>query len=234
MLHPNVRFLGLTSRSQRELCRESGPAVVGGPTIVSRCLDRRTDQGVDSLYMEGNFRDAKSKVMAEDVMQATGLDRLNAADDDEARALLLACAAVPRWADEVVRGRPYASVEAVLDAARTMASPWTGEEIDAALSRHPRIGERAEGGERDALHSRREQAGVAGADGDVRLRLAEGNRVYEERFGHVFLIRAAGRGPEEILAALDERLGNDPATERRIAADQLREIAVLRLEGELS
>lgn len=167
-------------------------------------------------------------------MQATRLDRLNAAGTDEARALLLACAAVPRWADEVVRGRPYACLEDVLDAARQVADPWTDEEIDAALARHPRIGERAAGADRDAEHSRREQAGVAGADGDVVRRLAEGNRAYEERFGHVFLIRAAGRGPEEILAALDERLDNDPATERRIAAEQLREIAVLRLQGELS
>ncbi|WP_043497901.1 2-oxo-4-hydroxy-4-carboxy-5-ureidoimidazoline decarboxylase [Georgenia sp. SUBG003] len=167
-------------------------------------------------------------------MQATGLDRLNAADADDARALLLACAAVPRWAQEMVRGRPYASVEDALDAARSVADPWSDEEVDAALARHPRIGERAEGADPDAAHSRREQAGVAAVDGDVRRRLTEGNRAYEERFGHVFLIRAAGRGPEEILAALDERLGNDPATERRIAAEQLREIAVLRLEGELS
>lgn len=167
-------------------------------------------------------------------MQTTGIDRLNAAGDDEARALLLSCAAVPRWADEVVRGRPYASVEDALDAARTVADPWTDDEIDAALARHPRIGERSAGDDADAEHSRREQAGVAGADSDVVRRLAEGNRAYEERFGHVFLIRAAGRGPDEILAALDERLGNDPATERRIAAEQLREIAVLRLEGELS
>jgi 2-oxo-4-hydroxy-4-carboxy-5-ureidoimidazoline decarboxylase len=184
--------------------------------------------------MEDNFRNAKSTVIAEGVMQATGLDRLNEADAADARALLLACAAVPRWADEVVRGRPYASVEDVLDAARTVASPWTDGEIEAALARHPRIGERAKGGDRDAEHSRREQAGVAGADDVVVRRLAEGNRAYEERFGHVFLIRAAGRGPEEILAALDERLDNDPVTERRIAAEQLREIAVLRLEGELS
>ncbi|WP_345042302.1 2-oxo-4-hydroxy-4-carboxy-5-ureidoimidazoline decarboxylase [Georgenia daeguensis] len=167
-------------------------------------------------------------------MRSTRVDRLNSAGTEQARAMLLACAAVPRWADEIVRGRPYASVEDALEAARQAAQPWTDEEIDAALARHPRIGERPEGGEADAAHSRREQAGVTGAGADVARRLAEGNRAYEARFGHVFLIRAAGRGPEEILAALDERLTNDPATERRTAAEQLREIAVLRLEGELT
>jgi len=42
--------------------------------------------------------------------------------------------------------------------------------------------------------------------------LVEGNREYEERFGHVYLVRADGRSAEELLAVLRERLGNDPAT----------------------
>ncbi len=167
-------------------------------------------------------------------MMVTGLARLNEADVGEARELLLACAAVPRWADEVVRGRPYADVDAALTAARTAARPWTEEEIDSALARHPRIGERPQGSDADATHSRREQAAVDGVDPETARRLREGNATYEERFGHVFLIRAAGRTAPEILAALEERLTHDPATERRIAAEQLREIAVLRLEKELA
>ncbi|HLV05304.1 2-oxo-4-hydroxy-4-carboxy-5-ureidoimidazoline decarboxylase [uncultured Georgenia sp.] len=162
------------------------------------------------------------------------LEQFNSAEEDAAERLLLACAAVPRWARAVAAGRPYASRDALLDAARTAASPWTEEEVDAALARHPRIGERAEGQDADAAHSRREQSGVDTSDADVAERLRAGNRAYEERFGHVFLIRAAGRSAAEILSALDERLGNDPATERRVVAEQLREIAVLRLEKELA
>ncbi|MEL7974219.1 2-oxo-4-hydroxy-4-carboxy-5-ureidoimidazoline decarboxylase [Isoptericola sp. F-RaC21] len=167
-------------------------------------------------------------------MTSAGLEAFNAADAESARAQVLTCAAVVRWADAVVAGRPYPDVEAVLAAARTEASPWSEEEIDAALARHPRIGERAAGDDADAAHSRREQAGLGDLSGSVEERLRAGNRAYEERFGHVFLIRAAGRTAEEILASLEERLGNDAATERRIAGQQLREIAVLRLEGELS
>lgn len=167
-------------------------------------------------------------------MTSAGLEAFNAADEDVAHAQVLSCADVDRWAGEVVAGRPYADVEAVLAAARAVADPWTEEEIDSALARHPRIGERASGDDHDAAHSRREQAGLGVLTGSVEERLREGNRAYEARFGHVFLIRAAGRSAEEILASLGERLGNDPATERRIAGQQLREIAVLRLEGELS
>ena len=63
---------------------------------------------------------------------------------------------------------------------------------------------------------------------------AAGNQAYEERFGQVFLIRAAGRSAEEILAALESRLTNDEKTEQSIVADQLRQIALLRLSKAVS
>ncbi len=62
-------------------------------------------------------------------------------------------------------------------------------------------------------------------------RLTAENRLYEARFGHVFLIAAAGKSAEEILAALRERMSNDPITEARVAAAEHRKIARLRLEG---
>jgi 2-oxo-4-hydroxy-4-carboxy-5-ureidoimidazoline decarboxylase len=64
-------------------------------------------------------------------------------------------------------------------------------------------------------------------------RLVAGNVAYEERFGHVFLIRAAGRSGPEILAELERRLGNDDDAERAETVDNLRQIALLRLEGML-
>ena len=67
------------------------------------------------------------------------------------------------------------------------------------------------------------------AAADVAARIAAGNAAYEERFGRVFLIRAAGRSPEEMLAELERRLGNDDETEAREAIEQLRQIALLRL-----
>ena len=155
-------------------------------------------------------------------------------DTAVARDLLLACVRVPRWAEEILAGRPYASVDDVVRAAEGAAEPWTDEEVDGALARHPRIGEKAVGDDPDAAHSAREQSGVDGRDADVAERLRAGNLAYEERFGHVFLIRAAGRDADEILGQLEQRLTNDAATERRNAAQQLREIAVLRLQGELA
>ncbi|MFI7744711.1 2-oxo-4-hydroxy-4-carboxy-5-ureidoimidazoline decarboxylase [Kocuria rhizosphaericola] len=138
---------------------------------------------------------------------------------------------IPRWLEAVVDARPYWHHDALLGMARTAARPFTPEEIEGALSHHPRIGERAEGSHREARFSRAEQSAVDPADTDVQRRLREGNLAYEERFGQVFLIRAAGRAPEEILENLSARMTNDPGTEQAVVADQLRQIALLRLEG---
>jgi 2-oxo-4-hydroxy-4-carboxy-5-ureidoimidazoline decarboxylase len=143
------------------------------------------------------------------------------------REVLLSCLSVPRWADEVLAGQPYADERALLSAAATAAGRLTDDELDQALAGHPRIGERG------GAQSQREQAGVdAGADG-LAARLAAGNAAYERRFDHVFLIRAAGRSGEEILGELGRRLGNDDAVERAETVDNLREIALLRLEEAL-
>ncbi len=135
--------------------------------------------------------------------------------------------------DAVLVGRPYADVGALRQVAGTAAASLDDDELAAALAAHPRIGERAGAGH-DAAHSAREQAGVDQGDRDVSARLAQGNRDYEARFDRVFLIRAAGRDAEEILGELERRLGNDDATEREETVTQLREIALLRLEGLVS
>ena len=101
--------------------------------------------------------------------------------------------------------------------------------LDQALAAHARIGERRLGGTTEDRWSRSEQAGALAVDTDVQERLAEGNRRYEARFGHVFLIRAAGRSAEEMLVALEERLGHDDATERDVVRRELAEIVRLRL-----
>ena len=69
------------------------------------------------------------------------------------------------------------------------------------------------------------------AAADVAARIAAGNAAYEARFGRVFLIRAAGRSPEEMLTELERRLANDDETEAREAVGQLAEIALLRLRA---
>ncbi|WP_275092548.1 2-oxo-4-hydroxy-4-carboxy-5-ureidoimidazoline decarboxylase [Sinomonas gamaensis] len=165
--------------------------------------------------------------------QAMLLEQFNAAPAEEARELLKPCLDVPRWIDEVISARPFASLDDLLDTARTAADPFTSAELEGALAHHPRIGERVSGKSTEASMSRNEQSGVDERDAGTIAALAEGNRAYEEKFGRVFLIRAAGRTADEMLAALHERLGHTPEQEEPVVAQQLREIAVLRLKQSL-
>ncbi len=163
-----------------------------------------------------------------------GLAAFNEAGDDEARRRLLVCLDVPRWADDVAAARPYADVGQVEAAMVAASATLTDAELEQALARHPRIGERADAAKHDAEHSSREQSGVDRGDDDVVRRLEEGNRAYEERFGRVFIVRAAGRSGPEILEHLRHRLGNTDELERAATIDQLTQIAVLRMKEMLS
>lgn len=155
----------------------------------------------------------------------------NALPPDEAAAVVSVWAAIPAWVDAVVSARPYASADELAVKAGAAASVWTRAELDQALAHHPRIGERPHGDGAEAAASRGEQAAMATAADDVAARIATGNTAYEERFGRVFLIRAAGRSPDELLAELERRLGNDEDHETTEATGQLAEIALLRLRS---
>lgn len=182
-------------------------------------IDTRCD-GCHAQYMESRFRNTELEpgILAH---------RLNTAHD--VQGLLRRCLDVPRWVEQLAGQRPFVDDDAVLSAVFTAAEPLTSGEIDAALHVHPRIGDRPERDDVHAALARHEQSGVDVADSEVSRRLREGNLAYERRFGRVFLIRAAGRDAAEILAALDERLGNVPESELRIVDHELREIAASRL-----
>ncbi len=159
------------------------------------------------------------------------LDDFNDEPADRAVQALRACNAAPRFAAEIVAGRPYGDVATLVDRAEevTRALPW--DDVAIALAAHPRIGDRVAGASAEAQSSRREQSSMDGADAATRDALLEGNRAYEERFDHVFLIRASGRSPEEMLAELRRRLDNDEQTERAEVTEQLAQITAIRVRG---
>jgi 2-oxo-4-hydroxy-4-carboxy-5-ureidoimidazoline decarboxylase len=157
------------------------------------------------------------------------LDDFNDEPADRAVQALRACNAAPRFAAELVAGRPFRDVETLVARAEevTRALPW--DDVAIALAAHPRIGDRVEGSSAEAESSRREQGSMDDADAATRDALLEGNRAYEERFDHVFLIRASGRSPEEMLAELRRRLDNDEDAERAEVTEQLAQITAIRV-----
>ena len=152
------------------------------------------------------------------VVAVAAFDALPAA---EAVALLREICTAPRWARELVDGRPYGSLEKLQAAAE---AALTDADLDDALAGHPRIGDRTAAGA-----ARREQAGVAGAAPETLAALAAANRAYEARFGYVYLVCAGGRSAEDLLATARDRLDHDPAEERLVALGELAAINRLRL-----
>jgi 2-oxo-4-hydroxy-4-carboxy-5-ureidoimidazoline decarboxylase len=158
-------------------------------------------------------------------------ERFATAPVDEAVSALLPLCASTEWATALVGRRPYVDSAALVAASDEVFDGLTESELDAALSGHPRIGERMRGDDTAAQLSRSEQSAMQSADEKVAEQILQGNKDYEQRFDRVFLIRAAGRAPREILRELQRRIGNDDDTERAEVREQLRQITRLRLEG---
>jgi 2-oxo-4-hydroxy-4-carboxy-5-ureidoimidazoline decarboxylase len=164
---------------------------------------------------------------------AVDIGTFNTAPADDVTDSLRACVDVPDWGALLLAGRPYSDVDDIVRRADYLARRWSPGDVLRALAAHPRIGQRASGTGAEAALSAREQGGVL-VDDEVTYRLRAGNVEYERRFDHVFLIRAAGRSGHEILAELYRRLGNDDTTEFAETADELRDIALLRLRAVLA
>ena len=122
--------------------------------------------------------------------------------------------------------RPFPSVDAVLAASDRTWSALSASDWSEALASHPRIGDRAATG-----RALREQSAALGAAPEIQAALARANAEYEERFGRIFVVCAAGRSAREMLALCRQRLHNDPETELAAAAEEQRKINRLRLEA---
>ena len=102
-----------------------------------------------------------------------------------------------------------------------------------ALESHPKIGDLESLRMKYAGNkewSGGEQAGVNSADEATLVALAEGNETYEQRFGYLFVVCATGKSAAEMLALLQERLGNEADEEFTIACGEQRKITHLRLD----
>ncbi len=157
--------------------------------------------------------------------------RLGSLSVEAATAALTRCCGAHRWVEGMLARRPWATDEALFAAADEVWNSLAEDDWREAFSHHPRIGERrpAVNSPATAAWSSEEQSAAAQSSQEVKDRLAQLNRRYDERFGHLFLICASGRSGEEILAELERRLGQEPAVELAEAAAEQAKITRLRL-----
>jgi 2-oxo-4-hydroxy-4-carboxy-5-ureidoimidazoline decarboxylase len=160
------------------------------------------------------------------------LARWNQLPGKEAENEILPCCGSTAWAARMVNRRPLENHAALLAAADEIWRDLNETDWLQAFHSHPRIGGSVTHAStaKSTAWPAQEQQMVADAADAVKIALAEGNREYERRFPHIFIVCATGKTAPEILAILRRRLGNDAATELREAAEQQRLITQIRLK----
>jgi allantoicase len=183
------------------------------------------DGGVSRLRILGRAENAKARV--------AGIEQFNRLSREQALKALLDCCGAKKWAQQMLKMRPFPDLGHVLDTADKV---WAGLQRDdwlEAFRHHPAIGEKQAKAKQSA-NARRWSAGEQSVSQkgppEMLAALAAANREYHAKFGHVFLICAAGKSSEEILKNLQQRLSNNPEAELRVAAEEQRKITRLRLE----
>ncbi|QMU79225.1 2-oxo-4-hydroxy-4-carboxy-5-ureidoimidazoline decarboxylase [Streptacidiphilus sp. PB12-B1b] len=162
-----------------------------------------------------------SDIPAQPEAATTGLQRLNQATPGAAEEALLACCGSRRWALRLAAHRPYPDTSALLAAASEASYDMSFADLTEALADEscmpqPLLGVRAPGSQ--AAHTALRAAHAA----------------YEARFGHVFVVSLddcpADEMLDRVLVSLRERLASDHDEERSTTAEELRRIALSRLE----
>jgi 2-oxo-4-hydroxy-4-carboxy-5-ureidoimidazoline decarboxylase len=160
------------------------------------------------------------------------LARWHALPPVEAAAEILSCCGSPAWARKLTAMRPFSDEQRLFAAANECWQRLPPTDWLEAFRSHPRIGEQHAQNKTTATSaawSKLEQSRMKDADAAILLRMQEGHRKYEERFGRIFIICASGRPPADLLQSLEQRLHNDPAQELLESAAQQQQIMQLRL-----
>jgi allantoicase len=163
----------------------------------------------------------------------SSIERINQVATSDAYQALLDCCGAREWVARMLAHRPFRSVDHLLETADHIWSELDSGAWLEAFRHHPPIGgkkARAKQSTKARRWSEGEQSLVQRSSAEALAALAEGNREYQAKFNHIFLICASGKTSEEILENLRERLRNDSNTELRVAAEEQRKITRLRLQ----
>ena len=161
------------------------------------------------------------------------LPELNQLSVSELREALFTCCGSSAWVNELAKIFPIESKETLFEQAEIIWFACSESDWREAFTHHPKIGDINSLREKFAsmkVWAEGEQSGVSTASQQVLEDLAEGNRLYEEKFGYIFIVCATGKTASEMLGILKARLPNSPETEIRVAAQEQAKITKIRLE----
>jgi 2-oxo-4-hydroxy-4-carboxy-5-ureidoimidazoline decarboxylase len=157
--------------------------------------------------------------------QGIGLDAFNALPMRRAVHAVYECCYSVSLAADLARGRPYDSHDGMFRHADALLFGLGEESIDSMLQAYPDVGRRP-GSEK----SQAEQCAIWCDQPDLMDELGQASRRYLEHFGFGFVMFVNGYTAMDVLAAMSDRLMNDPETERKIVRNELARINRTRLE----
>lgn len=161
------------------------------------------------------------------------LHEFNILPKDQLIAELTKCCGSSAWVHKMLPFIPADDMVELLEDAEEQWWKCSEEDWKEAFAHHPKIGDTESLAKRFASTAQwasGEQSGVNAANKETIGALAEGNRLYEEKFGYIFIVCATGKSAEEMLGLLHARLPNEPEEEIKIAADEQNKITKLRIE----
>lgn len=130
----------------------------------------------------------------------------------EAESVFMSCCGSTVWAGKMTAARPFSLLGDLFDSADKL---WVS--LPAA----------------DQLEGYAANAESAATLENGKLEIAEqfdaARRLYEEKFGFIFVVNKNGKTINELLALCRARFGNSAQTELNIAADEMRRIIESRL-----
>jgi len=161
------------------------------------------------------------------------LEELNCLTVSDYRSELSRCCGSSLWTQRLFEYRPFKSAEELLQTAERIWWSLTEADWKEAFAHHPKIGDVENLRKKFAATAdwaSNEQAGATNTSEETLKGLAEGNRLYEEKFGYIFIVCATGKSAHEMLQLLQRRMRNLPEEEIRIAAGEQAKIIQLRLK----
>mmetsp|Transcript_23781 Transcript_23781/g.28707 ORF Transcript_23781/g.28707 Transcript_23781/m.28707 type:complete len:319 (+) Transcript_23781:44-1000(+) len=162
------------------------------------------------------------------------MDAINRLTVKDAQEQFLKCCGSPAFAAKLASQRPFSQYEQMVEIARQV---WFNEvstmEWLKAFEAHPRIGDveglRKKFASTASWCEGEQGTAMSSADEAVIQALAQGNKDYEAKFGHIFIICATGKPAAVILEALKSRYPNNPHHEMMLAAQEQQKITEIRL-----
>ncbi len=165
------------------------------------------------------------------------LHELNILSKERLTEELTKCCGATNWVQRMLHFIPADDLVELLNDAEEQWWQCTEADWKEAFTHHPKIGDI------DSLKKKfastanwasGEQSGVNTATDTIINALAEGNRLYEEKFGYIFIVCATGKTASELLDLLQNRFNNKPEDEIKIAADEQNKITLIRLQKLIS